>query len=494
MVVVDFEKLQEVDLIVDTVYKSGSQNNFSDEVLSKLMKCENSGGFRKKGSFKDKKFKYIVLYSTGNHSEWTDSYNEKTREFIYYGDQDKPNKDVTDTRKKGNEVLKRTFDLLKAGNRKDIAPFFVFIKQQKRDVKFIGLAVPGSRTHSIEECIVVKETVKSEGVIKNYKAIFTILSVERIDRRWLLDLDNLVGIESDYVPLEWKEWVQNNEILIPKSIEEDLDNESIRKLEGITNMRYFFEPVNSNEWNIFEKVKGIGHVEPFLAVKDMELGDLVFLHVGQQDKSKKSGVYAWGEIVKKPYTLRNSPQDYCNNKLTVDVKILYITYNEPLLNHEQSKKIFTQFRTVHKLNDNSISTLLSYIRDKIYDYNGEVFYADEIDEGDTLIEGAKKQIVVNAYERNVKARNECIEYYKKINNGQVKCEICGFNFGDIYGNQFRDKINIHHIVEIAQIGQEYIINPKEDLIPVCPNCHYILHCKKPAYKPEEVKRMLCNKK
>lgn len=92
----------------------------------------------------------------------------------------------------------------------------------------------------------------------------------------------------------------------------------------------------------------------------------------------------------------------------------------------------------------------------------------------------------------VKTRNECIKYYKKINNGIVKCEICGFNFEDIYGAQFKDKINIHHVVEIAQIGQEYIINPQKDLIPVCPNCHYILHCKKPAYKPEEVKRMLFN--
>ncbi|EDT75987.1 HNH endonuclease [Clostridium butyricum] len=491
---VGFEKLKESDLIKEEIYNGGINGNIGDEPISKLMNCENSSGIRKKGHLTDEKLKYVILYMTGKHKHWQDKYDKDSDVLIYYGDQNKADKDIFDTPKKGNIVLNRTFEYLNKGMRDKICPFFVFEKESGRDVRFLGVAIPGNKNYEAKKCLQVVENNTEKGKVTNYKAIFTILNVERIDRRWLLDLDNLRGIESDYVPLQWKEWVYNEEIITPKSIEDLLNGESIQKTDNKTNMKYYFEPVNLKEWNMFERVKGIGHVEPFLAVKDMELGDLVFLYVGQQEKSKKNGIYAWGEIVKKPYILRNSTQDYCNNKLIVDVKILYITYNEPLLNYEQSKKVFTQFRTVHKLNESSISTLLFYIEDKINVYNRQIFPSDEIDEEYTLIEGAKKQIVVNAYERNVKARNECIEYYKKINNGQVKCEICGFNFGDIYGNQFRDKINIHHIVEIAQIGQGYIINPKEDLIPVCPNCHYILHCKKPAYKPEEVKRMLCNKK
>ena len=490
-----FEKLKESDLIKNEIYSGGSNGNAGDDPISKLMNCENSSGFRKKGHLDDSKLKYVILYMTGGHEQWQDKYDEESGVLIYYGDQNKVGKDIFDTPKKGNIILNRNFECLKKGIIDNICPFFVFAKESGRDVRFLGIAVPGNKKYEAKEWLQVVETKTEKGIITNYKAIFTILNVERIDRRWLLDLDKFKGSESDYAPLEWKEWVHNQKILIPKNIQGDLlYNESSEGLYNSNNVKYFFEPVNLKQWNMFEKVKGLGHIEPFLAVKDMELGDLVFLHVGQQDKSKKSGVYAWGEIVKKPYTLINSPQDYCNNKLTVDVKILYITYTEPLLNHEQSKKVFTQFRTVHKLSDSSISTLLLYIGDRINAYNREVFSAEEIDEEDALTEGAKKQIVVNAYERNVKARNECIEYYKKINNGQVKCEICGFNFGDIYGAQFKDKINIHHIVEIAQIGQEYIIDPEKDLIPVCPNCHYILHCRKPAYKPEEVKRMLCNRK
>lgn len=40
-------------------------------------------------------------------------------------------------------------------------------------------------------------------------------------------------------------------------------------------MNIYFEPVNVNHWNIFEKVKNIGHIEPFLATKSMQIGDIV---------------------------------------------------------------------------------------------------------------------------------------------------------------------------------------------------------------------------
>lgn len=129
-------------------------------------------------------------------------------------------------------------------------------------------------------------------------------------------------------------------------------------------MNYYFEPINLKQWNMFNNVKHIEHIEPFLAVKSMAIGDLVFLYVGQQDKTKESGVYAYGEIIKGPYVLKDCPQDYCNNKNTVDVRIKYISYYEPLLDHGQSKSIFTQFRTVHKLNDESVELLLQLIKNE----------------------------------------------------------------------------------------------------------------------------------
>ena len=115
-----------------------------------------------------------------------------------------------------------------------------------------------------------------------------------------------------------------------------------------------------------------------------------------------------------------------------------------------------------------------------------IIYPDEI-ESQTLSEGAKKQVIVNGYERNPKARQECIKYYG------AKCFICGFNFEKEYGKIGRGFIHVHHIKPLSEIKEEYKVNPIEDLRPVCPNCHAMLHKKSPAYSIEEIQTFI-NKK
>ncbi|NLG14682.1 MAG: hypothetical protein GX561_10855 [Lentisphaerae bacterium] len=117
---------------------------------------------------------------------------------------------------------------------------------------------------------------------------------------------------------------------------------------------------------------------------------------------------------------------------------------------------------------------------------------EEVDEEETgpLFEGAKKKITVNAIERNPQARIACINHYRKKNKGRLKCEICGFDFGKRYGDEFADKMHIHHLIEISSVGNEYEVNPIEDLIPICPNCHLVVHNKRPAYTPGEIREML----
>ena len=61
---------------------------------------------------------------------------------------------------------------------------------------------------------------------------------------------------------------------------------------------------------------------------------------------------------------------------------------------------------------------------------------------------------------------------------------------DIYGMVAKYIIEVHHIVPISQIGKQYIIDPIKDLVPVCPNCHTIIHTKKICYTIEEMKEIL----
>ena len=87
----------------------------------------------------------------------------------------------------------------------------------------------------------------------------------------------------------------------------------------------------------------------------------------------------------------------------------------------------------------------------------------------SLSEGTKKTVTVNAYERNTIARRKCIEYYG------TKCQVCGFDFKETYGSEYEGLIEVHHLVPISSIKSEYTVDPINDLIPLCPNCHTAIH-------------------
>ena len=101
------------------------------------------------------------------------------------------------------------------------------------------------------------------------------------------------------------------------------------------------------------------------------------------------------------------------------------------------------------------------------------------------IEGARIQITATAYERNPENRAKCLQKWG------TTCQICGFDAAVIYGKEFADMIHVHHKEPLGMVGEAHAIDPEKDLIPVCPNCHMILHAKKDGvYTPEEVEAMI----
>ena len=111
-------------------------------------------------------------------------------------------------------------------------------------------------------------------------------------------------------------------------------------------------------------------------------------------------------------------------------------------------------------------------------------FPDEVDENEKYVEGKTRLVLVNSYERNQVARQKCIEHYGAF------CQVCTFDFRNVYGELGKNFIHVHHVVEIATIGTEYSVDPIKDLIPVCPNCHSMLHKKKPAYSIKELKDII----
>lgn len=108
---------------------------------------------------------------------------------------------------------------------------------------------------------------------------------------------------------------------------------------------------------------------------------------------------------------------------------------------------------------------------------------EELLDPETLTEGVRTQITINAYERNSIARQQCIEHYGTV------CVICGFNFGARYGPVAAGLIHVHHTTPLSEIGTEYTVDPIADLRPVCPNCHAVIHLNGGCRTTNEVKEL-----
>ena len=138
-------------------------------------------------------------------------------------------------------------------------------------------------------------------------------------------------------------------------------------------------------------------------------------------------------------------------------------------------------RSVRECKDEGLIDFLLHPHQMV---NDDVYDVDYPEDDEKLYEGALVTVKANKYERNQKARRECVA--KK----GYQCSVCGRDFEATYGEIGKNFIHVHHLTPISTIGKEYELNVDTDLVPVCPNCHYMLHRKDPPYTIEELKDIL----
>jgi 5-methylcytosine-specific restriction enzyme A len=109
---------------------------------------------------------------------------------------------------------------------------------------------------------------------------------------------------------------------------------------------------------------------------------------------------------------------------------------------------------------------------------------EEVESPEQFIEGASKTVAVNTYERNTVARAKCVKHHG------YRCAVCDFDFAVFYGAIGDNYIHVHHIVPLSEIGKEYVLDPIKDLIPVCPNCHAIIHRTRPTLSVDQLRKHL----
>ena len=152
-----------------------------------------------------------------------------------------------------------------------------------------------------------------------------------------------------------------------------------------------------------------------------------------------------------------------------------------IFNNEDELKI-PRISVTKRINVPKGISLLNNYKRVIHD----IQLPEELPDGIEYQEGAVQQIKVNRYERDKKAREACLSHYGYV------CQVCHVKLSDIYGSIAETLIHVHHIKLISEIDGSYIVDPVADLIPVCPNCHAVIHLKNPPYSPQEVSAMLHN--
>lgn len=201
MDVIYFNKLNKSDLIKDCICKGGDANNLSSEPISKILPIGNQSGIRFAGTSEQPSL--VVLYSTFSDIDWPDLINGDL--VTYYGDNKEPGREIHETL--GNRLFRGIFNNLHLNRKNEVPPIFLFSKGTMGfDRIFKGLLVPGSPNHLETEDLIAIWKTKNDQRFQNYKAIFTLLPVQIITRKWINDIVSGNKL-SQNSPKEWRKWI-----------------------------------------------------------------------------------------------------------------------------------------------------------------------------------------------------------------------------------------------------------------------------------------------
>ena len=98
-----------------------------------------------------------------------------------------------------------------------------------------------------------------------------------------------------------------------------------------------------------------------------------------------------------------------------------------------------------------------------------------------LPEGAKTRVEVNRYERDRRNRAAALAIHG------YACRACDLDMGDRYGEAAAGLIEVHHVTPVSEVGEGYVIDPRSDLVPLCPHCHSVTHRRSPPFSVAELR-------
>lgn len=212
---VAFAELGRSGLVLEQTYLGGTAGHAGDDPLAALLPVGNQGGFRYAGSPARDTVRLVVLYTSGRSEDWPDALDAAAGTFTYYGDNRHPGRELHDTPRRGNLILRKAFADAQAGpvGRSAVPPFLLFERAsaEGRAVRFRGLLAPGSPTAPPDQHLVALWRSRAGERFQNYRALFTVMNAASIERGWL---DALLqpgpGADAEHpdMPQAWRQWVE----------------------------------------------------------------------------------------------------------------------------------------------------------------------------------------------------------------------------------------------------------------------------------------------
>lgn len=268
-------------------------------------------------------------------------------------------------------------------------------------------------------------------------------------------------------------------------------------------MKTFLFTWNPNKWqwetlsNDINRIKSSGPIIEGWSIKShkmVNIGDRAFFMKLGKDNPK--GIFASGHVISNSFTgphWDGSGKQDIKVNIEIDVLLdpdhstildLSLLQSDPIL----SKNNWTPQSSGMPINDKLNSKLenlwfnIVNTKSNLKNYNQGNFCSTNV-----FSEGKVFQRSGNSYERNPHARKTCLDHYG------YSCSVCNMNFEELYGKIGKGFIHVHHLNPVSQKGGEYIVNPINDLRPVCPNCHAMVHKKNPPYSIDEMIELIQNK-
>ena len=254
-------------------------------------------------------------------------------------------------------------------------------------------------------------------------------------------------------------------------------------------MKYWLVPSNENTFSLSKAIEAQDGLVDWRQSNNFDVGDMVFVYIAKPYQSIRYRM----EVVK---VRLDEEEHFDQERFWKDKDIYYSGLG--MYQYVRFKLIETyidDILSLHHLHEHGLrgnlqgvqrcpAELLEFLLNPYQKVNDDVYDVDYPEDDEELYEGAVVKVLANKYERNQKARKECVA--KK----GYKCSVCGLDFEETYGEKGKDFIHVHHVVPISSIGKEYKLNVDTDLVPVCPNCHYMLHRANPPYTVYQLKEYL----